>query len=91
MILFKLDMIKWLYIQTLCNGVEMAKLRWVQGSKMKLKISFDVFCDAAEDQIWLQSYISQSFTHSFDSYNHTLSSVVEDCGGEQVLKKEGTG
>lgn len=33
-------------------------------------------------------HISQSPLHSFDSCNHALGSTVENCGGEQVFKKE---
>lgn len=65
----------------------MAKHKWFQSSKMELKVSFDVLCDAAEDQcdvaMGTYIYISLSSIHSLDSCNHIHDSVVEDCGGEQ--------
>lgn len=39
----------------------------------------------------MDMHISLSPLYSFDSCNHVLGSVVADCGGEQVLKGEGTG
>lgn len=68
----------------------MIKRKWFQSSKTELKISFDVL-HKARVILAMAMNISQSPLHSFVSCYHALGSAVEDCGGEQGLKEEGTG